>query len=148
MKIVLSSFFVACCAIFLFSCGAGTETTGASVLTSDQDACGCLVEMNAAFEGLISDENNATWTAKEWTDAVTQKTSPCMVIERTPEELSAWSAEQSQCEEYAQYSSLVSVFRERLIAARVNQREVPQDIRDLSEGGAKGLLDQLSKRNQ
>ena len=148
MKIVLSSFFVACCAIFLFSCGAGTETTGASVLTLDQDACGCLVEMNAAFEGLISDENNATWTAKEWTDAVTQKTSPCMVIQRTPEELSAWSAEQSQCEEYAQYSSLVAVFRERLIAARVSQREVPQDIRDLSEGGAKGLLDQLSKRNQ
>ena len=148
MKILLSSFFVACCAIFLFSCGAGTETTGASVLTSDQAACGCLVEMNAAFEGLISDAQNVDRTVEEWTHELTQQTSPCMVAERTPEEVSAWSAEQAQCEEYAQYVTLVGLFREQLIAARAKQREVPQDIRELSEGGAKGLLDQLSKRNQ
>tara|TARA_B110000503_G_scaffold60549_1_gene96141 strand:+ start:438 stop:986 length:549 start_codon:yes stop_codon:yes gene_type:complete len=135
-------------ALLLMSCGAGTESTGATSAASDQSPCDCLVEMNASLTALMADEQSAERTVLEWTQALSEKTSPCMLVKRTPEELSAWSKAQSACPEFQAYSDLVTQFREQLVAVREATREIPQSMNQISNGGAKELLDQLSKGNQ
>ena len=63
-----------------------------------------------------------------------------------PQELSVWSQEQSACEGYATYKELVGSFRAKMVAAKGNGTEMPENIKDISEEGAKGLLDELSKQ--
>tara|TARA_B110000503_G_scaffold124976_1_gene192062 strand:- start:9012 stop:9458 length:447 start_codon:yes stop_codon:yes gene_type:complete len=135
-------------ALLLISCGAGTESTGATSDTASPTACECLVEMNASLSTLMSDEQSNKKSVQEWTQALTQNTSPCMLVQRTPVELNAWSKAQSECPEFQAYNELVTKFREQLAAVREATREVPQSINQISNGGAKGLLDQLSKGNQ
>ena len=134
--------------MLLISCGAGTESTGAASASLDQDACSCLVEMNASLTELMSAEQSSDWTVQDWTQALTENTSACMLVERTPEELNAWSKAQLACDEFAAYSTLVGQFREQLIAVREATREMPTNMNEITEGGAKGLLDQLGKGNQ
>ncbi|MDE0979381.1 MAG: hypothetical protein OSA78_05245 [Flavobacteriales bacterium] len=134
--------------MLLISCGAGTESTGATSATLSQDPCSCLIEMNASLTELMSVEQSIDWTVQDWTKALSEKTSACMLVERTPEELNAWSKAQLTCDEFAAYTALVGQFREQLIAVRDATREMPTSINEITEGGAKGLLDQLSKGNQ
>ena len=54
--------------------------------------------------------------------------------------------EQSACEGYAAYKELVGSFRAKMVAAKGNGTEMPKNIKDISEEGAKGLLDELSKQ--
>ncbi len=134
--------------ILLISCGSGTESTGATSASSDQDACSCLVEMNSSLTELMSSDQSSDWTVQDWTQALTENTSACMLVERTPEELNAWSKAQLACDEFAAYTTLVGQFREQLIAVREATREMPTNMNEITDGGAKGLLDQLSKGNQ
>ena len=134
--------------MLLMSCGNGTESTGAASASLDQDACSCLVEMNASLTELMSAEQSSDWTVQDWTQALTENTSACMLVERTPEELNAWSKAQLACDEFAAYTTLVGQFREQLIAVREATREMPTNMNEITDGGAKGLLDQLSKGNQ
>ena len=59
---------------------------------------------------------------------------------------SVWSQEQSACEGYATYKELVGSFRAKMVAAKGEGTEMPRNIKDISEEGAKGLLDELSKQ--
>lgn len=110
------------------------------------NACECLVEMNAALQSVLGNENNSNWSAKQWTQELAKASSSCMAKTRTPQELSAWSQEQSECEGYATYTELVGSFRAKMVAAKGNGSEMPKNIKDISEEGAKGLLDELSKQ--
>jgi len=134
--------------ILLISCGAGTESTGATSDLSEQSPCACLSEMNASLSGLMSDDQSGAMTVGQWTKALSENTSPCMLVERTPEELNVWSAAQSECPEFQAYNALVTQFREQISAAREASREMPQSMNEISNGGAKELLDELSKGNQ
>jgi hypothetical protein len=131
---------------FLFGCGGGSDAAVTTDTAADVNACDCLVEMNSTLSGLLTNEANATWTAKQWTEELAKASSPCMSKTRTPQELSAWSQEQTTCETYEEYKSLVGTFRAKMVAAKGAGQEMPQNIRDISEEGAKGLLDQLSKQ--
>lgn len=130
----------------LFGCGGGSDAAVTTDAGAEVSACDCLVEMNGTLKGLLSNEANATWTAKEWTEELAKTSSPCMMKPRTPQELSAWSQEQSGCDTYAEYKGLVDEFRTRMVAAKGEGQPMPQNIRDISEQGAKGLLDELSKQ--
>ena len=127
-------------------CGGGSDAAVTTDEGANLGACECLVEMNGALQGLLSNENNTTWTAKQWTEELGKASSPCMSQTRTPQELSAWSLEQSECDTYAAYKELVGAFRSKMVAAKGEGQSMPQNIRDISEEGAKGLLDQLSKQ--
>jgi hypothetical protein len=132
----------------LVSCGAGTESTGAVSNESSQTPCVCLSEMNASLAILLSNEQAKKRNVQEWTQALADNTSPCMLVKRTPEELSAWSKAQSECPEFQAYTDWVNLFRGQLSEARESSRNMPQSMNELSGGGAKDLLDQLSKGNQ
>ena len=134
--------------LLLISCGAGTETTGAVSNESSQTACACLAEMNVSLSHLLSTESTEKTSVQDWTEALTEHTSPCMLVKRTPDELVAWSKAQSECAEFQAYTDLVTQFRERLSALRDSSRDLPKSMNELSGGGAKDLLDQLSKGNQ
>jgi len=126
-------------------CGAGSESAETATASSDADACACLAEMKSSLEGILQDDHS-DWTAKQWTQSLSKSTAPCMRKERTPEELSAWSQAQSACDDYAAYKELVSSFRTKLTAAVQDSKQLPQNIKDMTSDGAKGLLDQLSKQ--
>ena len=130
----------------LSGCGGGSDTAVITNESADLGACDCLVEMSGALQEVISNENNATWTAKQWTEELGKASSPCMSKSRTPQELSVWSQEQSTCESHAAYKELVETFRTKMVAAKGDGQSMPQNIRDISEEGAKGLLDELSKQ--
>jgi hypothetical protein len=131
--------------MLLLSCGAGSESAETVTDATNEDACACLVEMKASLEGILTEEH-AEWSAKQWTESLSKATAPCMRKERAPEELSAWSQAQAGCEDYAAYKTLVTTFREKLTAAVQDSKNMPQDIKELTSDGAKGLLDQLSKQ--
>jgi|TARA_B100001093_G_scaffold446196_1_gene450333 tRNA A37 methylthiotransferase MiaB len=131
--------------LLLLGCGAGSESAETATNAANEDACACLAEMKASLEGILAEEH-AEWTAKQWTESLTKATAPCMRKERTPEELSAWSQAQAGCEDYAAYKALVTTFRGKLAAAVQDSKNMPQDIKELTSDGAKGLLDQLSKQ--
>lgn len=135
-------------AVFLVACGAGTETTGAADASESLDACACLDGMAISLRELIEDPSHASWSAAQWSEGLAKNTSPCMTVERTAEELNVWYAAQKECSSAKAYASLLTDIREKLSVISGTQREQPQDIRELSENGAKGLLDQLSKQNQ
>jgi hypothetical protein len=126
-------------------CGAGSESAETATEVANEDACACLIEMKSSLEGILAEEHT-DWTAKEWTQSLTKSTAPCMRAKRTPEELSAWSQAQSVCEDFDAYKNLVGAFRAKLTAAVQDSKKMPQDIKDLTSDGAKGLLDQLSKQ--
>ena len=130
----------------LMSCGGGADSAVTTDETADLNACECLVEMNTALQSVLGNENNASWSAKQWTQELAKASSSCMSKTRTPQELSAWSQEQSACEGYATYKELVGSFRAKMVAAKGNGTEMPENIKDISEEGAKGLLDELSKQ--
>lgn len=139
-------FFATIAAAVLMSCGGGADSAVTTDETADLNACDCLVEMNAALQSILGNENNASWSAKQWTQELAKASSSCMTMTRTPQELSAWSQEQSTCEGYANYKELVGSFRAKMVAAKGNGSDMPKDIKDISEEGAKGLLDELSKQ--
>lgn len=130
----------------LMSCGGGADSAVTTDETANMSACECLVEMNGALQSVLGNEGNAAWTAKQWTQELAKASSSCMSKNRTPQELSAWSQEQSACPDYAQYKELVASFREKMVAAKGDGTELPKNIKDISETGAKGLLDELSKQ--
>ena len=130
----------------LMSCGGGADSAVTTDETADMNACECLVEMNAALQSVLGDENNTNWSAKQWTQELAKASSTCMSKTRTPQELSVWSQEQSACEGYATYKELVGSFRAKMVAAKGEGTEMPGNIKDISEEGAKGLLDELSKQ--
>jgi len=126
-------------------CGAGSESAETASEAKTADACACLADMKTSLESILS-EDHAEWTAKQWTQSLSKATAPCMRQERTPEELSAWSQAQSECNDYAEYKGLVTAFKTKLTAAVQDSKKMPQDIEKLTSDGAKGLLDQLSKQ--
>ena len=128
------------------SCGGGADSAVTTDETADLNACDCLVEMNTALQSVLGNENNANWSAKQWTQELAKASSSCMSKTRTPHELSAWSQEQSACPGYATYKELVGSFRAKMVAAKGEGSEMPKNIKDISEEGAKGLLDELSKQ--
>ena len=139
-------FFATIAVAALMSCGGGADSAVTTDETADLNACDCLVEMNTALQSVLGNENNASWSAKQWTQELAKSSSSCMSKTRTPQELSAWSREQSACEGYATYKELVGSFRAKMVAAKGNGTEMPENIKDISEEGAKGLLDELSKQ--
>lgn len=138
--------FATLAATALMSCGGGADTAVTTDETADLNACECLVEMNSALQAVSGKEGNAAWSAKQWTQELAKASSTCMSMTRTPQELSAWSQAQSECEGYAQYKELVGAFRAKMVAAKGDGQPLPGNIRDISEEGAKGLLDELSKQ--
>lgn len=133
--------------IGLNGCGAGSDSAGTAERgQTEVSACDCLSEMSASLQGILNNEGNKDWTAKDWSDQLAKVSAPCATTERTPQELSKWSQEQSTCEGYEAYRQLVDDFRTRLVAAKGEGQNMPQNIRNISEEGAKGLLDQLSKQ--
>lgn len=139
-------FFATVAATVLMSCGGGADSAVTTDETADLNACDCLVEMNAALQLVLDNENNASWNAKQWTQELANVSSSCMSRTRSPQELSAWSQEQSTCPGYENYKELVGSFRANMVAAKGNGSDMPQNIKDISEDGAKGLLDELSKQ--
>ena len=139
-------FFATIATAVLMSCGGGADSAVTTDETADMNACECLVEMNAALQSVLGDENNANWTAKQWTQELAKASSACISKTRTPQELSVWSQEQSACEGYATYKELVGSFRVKMVAAKGEGTEMPRNIKDISDEGAKGLLDELSKQ--
>ena len=139
-------FFATIAVAALMSCGGGADSAVTTDETADLNACDCLVEMNTALQSVLGNENNASWSAKQWTQELAKASSSCMSKTRTPQELSAWSHVQSACEGYATYKELVGSFRAKMVAAKGSGTEMPENIRDISEEGAKGLLDELSKQ--
>ena len=110
------------------SCGGGADSAVTTDETADLNACDCLVEMNTALQSVLGNENNASWSAKQWTQELAKASSSCMSKTRTPQELSAWSQEQSACEGYATYKELVGSFRAKMVAAKGNGTEMPENI--------------------
>jgi|TARA_B100000768_G_scaffold180525_2_gene200765 hypothetical protein len=145
MKNVFSFGVLAILGAAFVGCGAGSESSETAIAPSSVDACDCLAEMKSSLAGILA-EDHADWTAKQWTESLSKGTATCMRQERTPEELSAWSAAQAACSDFAEYKDLVSSFRVKLTAAVQDSKQMPQDIKELTSDGAKGLLDQLSKQ--
>lgn len=139
-------FFATLAASALMSCGGGADSAVTTDETADLNACECLVEMNGALQSVLGNESNGAWTAKQWTQELAKASSTCMSKTRTPQELSAWSQAQSECEGYAEYKQLVGSFRAKMLAAKGDGQPLPGNIKDISEEGAKGLLDELSKQ--
>jgi len=139
-------FFATIAVAVLMSCGGGADSAVTLDEKADLNACDCLVEMNAALESILGNEDSGSWTAKQWTDELAKASSPCMSKTRTPQELSTWSQEQSTCSGYAAYKELVNSFRAKMVAAKGQGTKMPRNIKDISEQGAKGLLDELSKQ--
>ena len=57
----------------LMSCGGGADSAVTTDETADMSACECLVEMNAALQSVLGDENNATLRAfcrVEWDESL------------------------------------------------------------------------------
>ena len=139
-------YFATIATAVLMSCGGGADSAVTTDETTDMNACECLVEMNTALQSVLGDENNTNWSAKQWTQELAKASSACISKTRTPQELSLWSQEQSTCEGYASYKELVGSFRAKMVAAKGEGAEMPRNIKDISEEGAKGLLDELSKQ--
>ncbi|HBP46137.1 MAG TPA: hypothetical protein DD635_09545 [Flavobacteriales bacterium] len=139
-------YFATMCAVLLMSCSGGADSAGTMDETAGLNACECLIEMNSALKLVLGDENNDSWSAKQWTEELAKTTSSCMTAARTPQELSAWSKEQSTCPGYSVYTELVGSFRAKMISAKGEGTDMPKNIKDISEEGAKGLLDELSKQ--
>lgn len=147
MKKVLALGFLVASVIGFHGCGAGSDSAGtADREQSEVSACDCLLQMTASLQEILNNEGNKDWSAKDWSDQLAKVSAPCATADRSPQELSKWSQDQSVCEGYEAYRQLVDDFRSRLVAAQGEGQNMPQDIRKISEEGAKGLLDQLSKQ--
>lgn len=147
-------FFGIICIFGLTSCGGGSDTAVTTNTESEgidvSGACDCLVEMNAALTGLIQNEDKVNWTDLQWTQKLGEVTSPCMTQaqSRTPEEIKAWTQAQETCDVYADFIELKSQFMIEMNQAKGEAKKMPQNILELSENGAKGLLDSLSNQRK
>ncbi len=137
---------------FLTSCGSGSETTDGTAPADDAaaTACACLQEKIGKLNGVLTAEGNATWTATQWTDALSSESSPCMQTKGSTEADLAAAELEKDCPGFAEYQAKIKEFSDRLSAAqKAAKEEKIQDIQELTGGGgARDLLDQLSNKNQ
>ena len=57
------------------SCGGGADSAVTTDETADLNARDCLVEMNTALQSVLGNENNASWSAKQWTQELAKASS-------------------------------------------------------------------------
>jgi uncharacterized protein CbrC (UPF0167 family) len=133
-------------------CGSGAETADGSAPEADASAavCACMQEKQSKLTGLLEQPGTESWTAEQWTSALSSEASPCMQAKSSPEEQMEVSKLEKECSGYQAYAEKVKEFSQRLASAKTQEREEGvQNIQELTGGGgARDLLDQLSSKGK
>jgi hypothetical protein len=145
-------FSAAAAATLAIGCGSGSGTTDGTAPQEDASAaaCSCVQEKLDKLNSMLSAEGNSEWTMKQWTDALEEGASPCLASKGQTDEVLAAAKLEKECETYPALQAKIGEFSERLAAARMaDQESKVLDIQEVTGGGgARDLLDNLSKKNK